>query len=59
MINNEYIENNINDLHEILNEKEEIINNKNKEIIKIKEEQNNQINIEHKKKFNLWGQIKI
>ena len=30
MINNEYIENNINDLHEILNEKEEIINNKNK-----------------------------
>ncbi len=33
IINNEYIENNINDLHEILNEKEEIINNKNKEII--------------------------
>ena len=43
MINNEYIENNINDLHEILNEKEEIINNKNKEIIKIKEEQYYQI----------------
>ena len=67
-INSEYIENNINDLHQLLNEKElnekklndeinnmklileknkmeisEVINNKNEEILKIKQEQNNQI----------------
>ena len=67
-INSEYIENNINDLHQVLNEKElnekklydeinnmkllleknkietsEVINNKNQEILKIKEEQNSQM----------------
>ena len=67
-INSEYIENNINDLHQVLNEKENnekkmrdeinnlklileknkveisvIINKKNEEIVKIKEEQNNQM----------------
>ena len=67
-INSEYIENNINDLHQLLNEKDikekqlkeeinnlkllleknkieisEIINKKNNEILKIKEEQTNQI----------------
>ena len=67
-INSEYIESNINDLHQLLNEKElnekklndeinnmklileknkmeisELINNKNEEILKIKQEQNNQI----------------
>ena len=67
-INSEYIENNINDLHQVLNEKElnekklndeindmklileknkietsEAINNKNQEILKIKQEQNSQM----------------
>ena len=67
-INSEYIENNINDLHQVLNEKElnekklydeinnmkllleknkietsEVINNKNQEILKLKQEQNSQM----------------